>query len=389
MAKRALEDWLSSFLEWTTPRSESPISMLEWAGLFTLSSIVKKRVFWSRRLLGGYEIYPALYVIFVANPGVARKSTTVGFGESLMSSNLLTGPNCINFAPDVTSHSKLLAALADSHDGSIAVVADEFSNLIQTTPEPMYEILTTLFDHKKSRRWGTWAHGDKVIENPTLTLFAATTPAWIASQPPSYFVGGGFASRVIFVYEETPRQREIFYDHLDPKEIEDLGKKLESDLPLIASLKGEFSFASTKVKEEVRDWYKSQVDDFNDARLQGFRARKHVHALKVAGLLSASERPDLIVTSQHFQKAISLLDYVETRMSRAFSTLGSSPFSILMDDVFKYVQKKGAATLSDVAAHFYTDGLTLEQLRGALAYLCTTGKLQSKGSVINPIYDSR
>ena len=107
--------WLKAFDEWTLPRSEAPATMIRWAGLFTLASAVKRRIWFPREILGSYDIFPNLYVVFVAKPGVARKSTTAGYAEELLveASKAMSGLN-ITFAGDVTSYSKLRVRLRRS-----------------------------------------------------------------------------------------------------------------------------------------------------------------------------------------------------------------------------------------------------------------------------------
>ena len=377
--RRKLDNWLESFLEWTMPRSETPTSMLKWVGVFTLAAVMKRKVWWPESLLGGYSLFPSLYVVLVGEPAVVRKSTTIGFSERLLKGYNLDSGDPITFSGDVTSHSKLLAALAESPDGSIAIVASEFSSLIQTTPEAMYELLTDIFDNKAKFDWSTWAHGDKSISEPVVNLIAASTPAWIAAQPPEYFVGGGFASRVLFLYEEEPRQKEIFYDHLDQAELKALSTALSSDLKIIAEAKGEFGFDSNDTKEYIRRWYKTTKPQIDDPRQKGYFGRKHAHALKLSILLSLAERDDRKVTKEHFDEAIKMLDYIEIKLSKAFSSLGANPFAIIMGEILEYIKEKKKASLRDIAGRFYKGGLTLEQLKSALAFLCTTGKVKASG----------
>lgn len=384
--KRQLKNWLSGFLDWTMPRSETPESMLKWAGLFTLAAVMKRKVWWPKRLMGGYEIYPNLYIVFVGEPAVVRKSTTTGFSKYLLSKGpLQNGDHKITFAGDVTSHSKLLNGLMESDDASLAIVADEFSSLVQTTPEAMYEILTDIFDNKATLEWSTWAHGDKSVNQPVVNLIAATTPAWISGQPPEYFVGGGFASRILFLYEDAPRVREIYYDHVDQAKILRLEDSLVHDLLLISSVSGEFTHDKTSTKEHIRSWYKSQDVGSEDSRLKGYFGRKHVHAHKVAGLLSLAEGDSRKITRRHWVEAIKMLDYLETRMSSAFATLGVDPFTQLMDGLELFVKENPNTNLQRIAGRFYREGMGLEQLKSALAFLCTAGKLKMVG-MVNPTY---
>lgn len=373
--KRELKNWLTGFLSWTLPRSETPESMLTWMGLYTLAAVMKRRVQWPRSLMGGYEISPNLYIVLVGEPAVVRKSTTLGFSQSL----LYNAP--VTFAGDVTSHSKILDALSKSPDGSVAITSGEFSSLVQTTPESTYEILTDIFDNRAKFEWSTWAHGDKSIDKPVVNLAACTTPAWMSRQPQEYFVGGGFASRVLFLYEEEPRQLEIYYDHLDHEKLTVLERQLIEDLNSFSKLEGDIRHDSDKTKEHIRAWYKSHVQENVDPRLKGYFGRKHVHAHKVAALLSIAERNDLKVTVKHWNQALKLLAYIEQKMPKAFAGLGVNPFSSLMDNIYDYlVQVDGEVMLNRIAARFYREGITLEQLKSALAFLTTTGKVKAKGT---------
>lgn len=389
MSKKRLikGSWLEAFDEWTLPRSEAPATMIRWAGLFTLSSMVKRRVWFPREILGSYDIYPNLYVVFVAKPGVARKSTTAGYAEELLvaASKTMAGLE-VTFAGDVTSYSKLLQAMADSPDSSIVIVSSEFSSLVQTTPEAMYEILTDIFDNRSKFDWSTWAHGDKQIVNPVVNLLGATTPDWISAQPPQYFLGGGFASRVLFIFENEKRQHKMYYDDVDYEEVKKQRAALVHDLRIIAGIKGSFSHDSRKTRDYIEGWYqKHSKKEADDSRLEGYAQRKHIHGHKVAMLISLAERNDLKITREHWDKSMELLDEIESKIPRALSSLGSNPLGRQMNDILDYLESRGKADLKKLAGRFYRD-LTLEQLKSTMAFLVTTGKIKAKGSIANPTY---
>ena len=377
---RQLRNWLKGFLDWTMPRSETPESMLKWMGLFTLSSLVKRNVHWPKALMGSYSIYPNFYIVLVGEPAVVRKSTTVDFAKELL------GNAPVTFAGDVSSHSKILDALVQSPDASLSIVSSEFSSLIQTTPEATYELLTDIFDNKASFSWSTWAHGDKKVEKPVVNLAAATTPAWMSRQPHEYFVGGGFSSRVLFLYEEEPRQKEIYYDHLDQQYLTDLERSLIEDLNAIGKITGEVRHDSNKTKEHIRGWYKKQVIENPDPKLKGYFGRKHVHAHKIATLLSLAEGDNLKITMKHWKEALIMLAYVEGKMSKAFAGMGTNPFANMMEEIVDYLRLRDDETsFKQIAQRFYSSGVTLEQLKAGLAYLCTAGKIKAKG-IENPVY---
>jgi hypothetical protein len=112
--KRELDNWLEGFLDWTRPRSEAPEALLKWAGLFTLSSVLKRRVYWPRRLLGTYEIDMHLYVMFVGPPGVVKKSTTIGYAL-----DLLRQVSSVTIGSGEASTSALVKQMIDAPDHAI------------------------------------------------------------------------------------------------------------------------------------------------------------------------------------------------------------------------------------------------------------------------------
>ena len=326
---RQLENWLTAYGDWTLPRSESPESMIIWAGLFTVSSAVKRHVYFPKRLMGSYTIYPNLYVIYVGPPGVVRKSTTAGYAEQL-----LHELDSINMASTAMSASKLVEIMSETIDGSLAILASELGTFMNISKEEMYDLLTDLYDGKLRYDYATRMHGIEIVENPCVNFLAATTPSWVSEQMPIHVIGGGFASRCIFIFEEKRRRKQLYYD-IDWRHYQDLGKALTNDLAHIAALEGEFKHESPAVRGLIEDWYQASPDEHEDDRIEGYFNRKHVHIHKVAMLLSLCERDDLVISETHFRAAVALLEGLEEHMPRAFSSVGRNPLS---DDILKILE---------------------------------------------------
>ena len=81
---RECENWLQTFQQWTMPRSEAPESFIFWTGLYTLAATVRRHIKVPKGLLGSWDAVPNLYILFIAPPGRARKSTTINYTESLL-----------------------------------------------------------------------------------------------------------------------------------------------------------------------------------------------------------------------------------------------------------------------------------------------------------------
>lgn len=385
--KRILPNWLKVYLDWTLPRSEAPESMVLWAGLFTVAAVLKRKVIIPKSLMGSYEIYPNLYIIFVGTPGTVRKSTTIGYAEELLlsMSELLTDSS-ITFASTSSSASKFIEMLSKSEDSSMTVISSEFSSFVATSKETMYELLTDIYDGKKKFSHGTRQHGFELAEEPVINLIAATTPAWISKQPPEQFLGGGFASRVLFIFEQKRRQYKLYFDDIDYEKTEIVGGILAKDLRHISSLKGEFKHDSLTTKKMMEDWYQVHAKQgTNDSRIEGYWERKHVHVHKVAMILSVMERDDLIITQAHFEAAKLLLDELEEKMPRALSSIGSNPIGHYVYDVQDFIRDRGEVTKKVLTARFFRD-LRTEELIELMDALEGMGTISILPNGKNPTY---
>lgn len=376
---RRCNDWLKTFLEWTLPRSEAPESLLVWSGLFCLAAVTKRNVYFPARLLGSYDIFPSLYLIFIGPPGVVRKSTTAGYVDDLvreMIKNLpVTSNSRVHLGPTAGSHSKLLEMLTKSPDGSMTVISSEFGNLVSATPEGMYDVLTHLFDNPADYEYATRMHGREKVIKPSFNLLGCTTPGWIAENT-GYMIHGGFASRVIFVFEQFARQRKMYYD-IDQSKVESTREKLVKDLFEISELEGEFSHETPALRDRMERWYIEHSDKRAVETTEGFHSRKHVHVHKVAMLLSLAERSDLVITEGHFEGALVLLDDVEKKMSRGLSVVGRNPYSADLYRILDFIQdQRGPVPKRQILAKFWHD-LQPEETAKILEALLIAGEIRA------------
>jgi len=366
--KRECENWLKTFLDWTMPVSEAPESLLNWTGLFCISAVLKRKVEFSKEYLKTWRVLPQTYTIFVGPPGVVRKSTCAGYAQELfvaMNDDILeTDPAYINLGPTSGSPQKMFDRLANTHDSSMVLVAGEFGNIVSTMPEETYDFFARLYDTDSASlrlEHSTRAHGDEVILNPSVCLLGCTTPGWIMNNS-GYMQEGGFAARTVFVFEDKARQRHLFYKNIGPSvEVRDkIRKKLIKDLRRIGQLKGEFEPETEELAKKMDDWYLDYVDTPAERGAETFQARKHVHTLRTAMVLSVCERDDLIITNSHFDQAVKLINDVESKLSRGLSAMGRNPYSMLLHSIVEYIEREGKPSEGQTVAYFLPDAPSAE-----------------------------
>lgn len=382
---RKCENWLQTFHDWSLIRSEAPESYHLWTGLFTLASCLKRRVRIPKKILGGWEVSPSLYVMFIAPPGKARKSTTSTYSE-----DLLQYVEVVERCSTQVTKEKLIEKLGTSRDASLSIFSSEFSNFIQKSGPDMYDVLTLLFDANRQISAETLSRKMDFAEKPCVNLLACTTPGWVAANMPEDVIGGGFASRVIFVVEEASRRKKLLYKdgELDWTLLESQRETLVEDLRHIAiNIEGDFEF-DEEAWEATEAWYHKSEETAANYRLQGYYERRPAHLMKLMMLIHISYSDELVLNKIDFETALTILEDLERKLPKAFEHIGKNPYTSDMMKIVEFIERKGKVTYKELAANFYqvADPRTFESL---VEGLVSIGKLAKFSNEDDPMSRSK
>lgn len=330
MARR-LRNWIEAYLNYTE-FSESPRRFHFWTAVSTIAAALQRRVWIDMHY---FEWVPNFYIILVAPPGVAKKSSTIDIGVQL-----LKEAEACKFGAASITWQALITSLREAQQyfeyqgeqhpqAPIHVVASELGMFFNPHDRELVDLLTHMWDGRRETfRKSTKTMGDEVIHNPCMNLIGATTPAWLEQHLTEHFVTGGLASRCIFVYAKKPRHL-VAYPHLVvPPEFQDLRAALTEDLRRIAELVGKMEL-SKEALEWGQKWYErhySQNALLMEGKLGGYFARKQTHIHKLAMILSVAERDDLVITEHHLQVAERHITALEPTLMRIFDKVGASDF---------------------------------------------------------------
>lgn len=348
--KRKCENWLVDFGRWTLPRSEAPQTFIFWTGLFTLACAVRRHIKIPQSYLGSWEVSPNLYILFIAGAGKARKSTTANYAE-----DLLDEIQDLTRSPELITKESLLSTLVLAPDSSMAIIAPEFGEFIVKSGVEMFGFLTNMYDGKKRISASTLSRGKEFVDRPCVNLIGATTPEWVADNMPESVIGGGFASRVIFIFEEKVRRRQLFYESLDQDAMNRIRDNLISDLDYISrNIQGEFSIDDDG-KEFMEAWYRANADagSADQYKLSGYFERRPAHIFKVAMLVHVARSDDMILAKRDFEEAINLLKQIEKTLPMTFRSIGRNPYTIDMMRILDYVKEQDRVSISDIKAKFF------------------------------------
>ena len=343
---RKCDNWLKTYLSWTLSRTESPESYLLFSGLFSIAAALRRNVYIPKHYLGGWTCYPHIYAVLVGPAGEVRKTTAMNQAIELLAelSALTKGPN-------IVTQAALLAKIVEAEHNAVYLTAKELSDLIMKSGPEMYEFLTSMFDGDKHFEASTIGRGVEFADAPCVNMLAATTPEWLAGSMPEAAIGGGFASRCVFLYEDTPRFKKLFYNDVKHEQsLDSMADDLIADLKHMMNLSGEFTLTDEAIAYG-ESWYQKLVIP-RGTKLAGYIARKPTHMFKLAMLLSVAESDALILDVRHLTDALHILDNIEKNLSRVFEGVGRNTYALSSKSLVQYIKQEKIVSRSNLIRAF-------------------------------------
>jgi len=383
---RNLDDWLENYIKFTQ-NSEPPRLYHLWTGIVAISSCLQRKCWlgW-----GHSDIFPNLYVILVG-PSGGRKGTAMKIakdflyeiGVQLSSDSLGSIQTLYKELMDAYDEFRGEDGLMLNHR-SLSVWSEEFQVFLRDRDPMLIANLTDLFDCPKRWKYSTLKRGLEDLSSCWLTLFGAITPTLLQSSLSRDAVAGGLISRIVFVvgYGKAKKVPIPFLS----KEEQKLRALLTHDLEQIKQLSGPFR-PTEKYVEEYSKWYVSNeaTAGVDSDKFVGYNERRALHLQKLCMIMSASQRDDMLITQEHFSRALYILKHTEREMPNAFYGLGRGLHSGVLSDLMQYIQANGTVSWHQIIKRFQLDALPHE-LETYLGSLEQIGVVKRERSTTNKVY---
>lgn len=386
---RKLKNWLMSYGEYTAD-NEAPESFHLWVGLGMIAGAARRNCFLQMQ---HFDVLTNMFIILVAPPGTARKTTALKIGR-----NLLKEVPGVHFTTKASSPAALIqqfAGLPEQDQQSLTCISYELGTFFSQNAAEMVDISTDLWDGNPDWDKQTIARGVEKITKPWFNFLSGTTPQWLGDYLSATAVEGGFVARCVFIFED---KRKLSNPLPRPKpELRLLRKELINDLVQISTRAGEFKF-SPDAEQLYTNWYldPKRFPQFTDPRVSGYYERKHSHALKVAMALALSERDELVLERQDIETALTLLADIEPGYHRSFSAVGKNVHATDTERILQQIAstgKEGMEYGSIVRKNY--NSVPWEKLQGlvdqlvemkvitrkGLTYFATADTLNQKGRI--------
>ena len=381
---RRFPDWLREYLRYTS-ESEAPDIFHFWTGVSTIAGALRRKV-WIDQLY--FQWTPNFYVVIVAPPGIAAKSTAMGIGMRLLREveGIHMGPNSLTWQglTSALEEAQTLIQLGDDRFQPIScltIALSELGTFLKPQDTALVDLLVDLWDGQvRPWRHKTRTTGEVNIMNPWMNIIGCVTPAWLRENFPSYLIEGGLTSRIVFVYADRKRQLVPYpADVIDPKRFESHTAALVDDLRAIAELQGEYRL-DNQAKEWGANWYNKHWGQQTAAtisdRYSGYLARKQTHMHKLAMVLAAAQRDELVITVEELLSAERLLKVHEQHLEQIFETVGVRDIGRMQREVLAVIRAAGVIT-GQLLMHRMSDQMSSRQLDEVLATLSRSGDIRT------------
>lgn len=385
MARVLKKNWHEVFAECVLPHTDAPANFITWAGLSFIGAALKNHVFFE---ISTYTLYPNMFVVLVAPPGIG-KGTAMNIITGMNNENKLN--KIVNTLSDRITAEKIIETIADgwsaaphmapggqmiipSKEHSCLLFAEELRTLLGAS-EWMLTFLEqawsqTTFDYQTKNK------GSVFIDNMCCSLLAASVPDFLrnVNREASMVITGGFSSRCLFVYAETPSQDNTWLEPLKKnKKSTALWDNLILDLKEITKLRGEFT-ADTAARIHLDLFLKRMrvsVTSEESEAIANFKARLKAHALKLAMIFSASRGDSLIINQFDMVNATGECEKVIQNLNKLFRGAGESMDAAGIARVQSFIEKHGPTSKREIFKALYRH-LTqddLERILWVIEYL--------------------
>lgn len=383
-----------------TSEVESPDHFIDWNYYFGVASCLERRIWMN----DDYTIYPNMFIVFVADPGVGKSVPAVELKKILaslikvkpkdngeieiiplikMSPDSLTLQSLWEFMGDITEHIKICDNPRKyyAHTSACFLLAEEMGTMFSEDTRELIPFLTQAWScgdfHRKTK-----TQGEVYLKNMCVNLLGCTQPSWVKRNVKDDILEEGYGARTIWIYGDKPRKRTtIIRTTPEQKAARDEIKKHFKALLELPPTELKLSPLSTpEVWEWLDEWVKKKMDKrFNeDKKMIHYYARKKHLLLKLAIVMHYLDKLDPNLTVEDFEMALRVLETNERTMHLALSGATTNPLAILSDKILKSIDRlNGKCTEKLLIIENWESG-DLEQINKALEYLKSTGQVGTR-----------
>jgi len=284
--------WVQRYCKYNSV-ANAPELFNQWSALTVISACLERRV-WVN--LTGGKLFPNLYTMLVANPGVGKDQS---INPAV---NMMREAGVFSVSPISITAKGLLDAIADPKAvkdyrfgtdlvkyHTLFVAVPEFGTLLDKHDLGFLSILNELYncgpifeEQLRSRK------ENLKILNPHMAMLTGTQPSYMASMFPEESWGMGFFARTILVYWGEATKKDMFGAMFEENTAREAEKKaLIKHLKEMQKLVGPVDFTpEAQASIEHFNKVESELTAPTHPRLFHYNTRRTLHLIKLTMVLA-------------------------------------------------------------------------------------------------------
>ena len=354
---------------------ECPPPYAIWTAYSMLSAAIGRRIFLD---LQYFKVWPNIYVILVG-PSGTRKTVATDMGVVLLqaaipdisfSANNETYQGTITFMDSENSVRSYF-----DHNGKAVeykpyfIVASELMNYIQNNPDGYIKFLTDIYDRPDQFIYRL-KNEQRVLLRPYVVMCACTTANWLTDQIKQKTFSEGFGRRCIIVCNSNVVRK--WPEMTDPMKA--AASRCITRLVDVQKLAGP-CILEPDALDLFKQWYLTHKRP-SDTFLSNWYSTKNILVLKVAMLISISERDDRVITKDYIELSLALLDSLEKEMPMVTDLLGRSELVGPAATIVGLLRSNGGSVAQKwLLAKTYKEFKDSKEQYGVLKHLEETGQI--------------
>ena len=345
--------WIEDFVS-ATEGIPSPEIFRKWGAISTVSASLERKV-WIRSM--GEPLYPNMYNVLVAPPGVGKTVVTKRVRRLLLSHSseaeedfYLASSNLTRagFADELRNATRRVVLPDEilSFNG-LQIAQNELGTLISKYDAEFLNVLTDLYDCDEYSETKRSRSISMRLPHTQVSLLAACTPAYLYDLIPDGAWDQGFLSRTILVYSGEAKKRDPFAS----ANTNDLPISLFSKLGEIYAQTGEMQI-EPEAAEYITEWHMNgNPPSPEHPKLQNYCTRRTAHLIKLSMICAASLRTDMKLSLKSAQTAMAYLLEAESTMSDLFRAMRAGGDSEIMKEAVHWVMERYLRKKAGVPEH--------------------------------------
>lgn len=350
--------WIKTYLEYTVG-NEAPEEFHLWVALTILGTTLRRKVFIDNFF---FRIYPNLFTVLVAPPGVCKKTTAANIGANILRDATDVRIFSEKITPEALAKSLSKTELVTEEGKSPRIEAKSQGLLFapeltvflgrEQYNESLVLLLTRIYDCPDKTEFESIKHSTIPLRNVFVSLLGCTTPSELQLAIPSSAGGGGLLSRMTMIYKaSTPRCYPVPVMD-DPLRRELLVSQLRE---INEKEEGQFLISDKAMKwwEEYYREHKSRMEK-GAGLMESYAEREPQNVLRLAMILSVSEGLPKLLDIDVLDRAYKIMT-IATNSSKAMTrAVGINERGQLQHDIVEYIRKCGGTrSRTSITKRFY------------------------------------